>query len=206
MKLATHHKFALTGALGLSGLAVFDAITHGITGHWSAFSDDGDIVWMRALGSVVHGLAYAGALWVLHAERRRIHANRTAAVFGWLLFAAFVPLAVGFLTAMPLQAAGIGLAVYDAVTPVIGAAFGLQFVAGIGLGLSLRRRPETGPGSRILQAIIPVIGATALVAFLVPDWAHPAYVEACTIVGAALLGAAAPARRRTTSPAAVVRA
>jgi hypothetical protein len=206
MQLATHHKFALAGALALSGVAVFDAITHGITGHWSAFSDDGDIAWVRALGSAVHGLAYAGALWVLHAERRRIHATRAATVFGWLLFAAFVPLAVGFLTAMPLQAAGIGFASYDVVTPIIGFAFVLQFVAGVGLGLSLRTRPETRPGSRILQAIIPAIGATALIAFLAPAWAHPAYAEACTILGAALLGATAPAERRTPSPSAVVKA
>ena len=206
MQLTTHHKFALAGAVGLSGIAVFDALTHGVTGHWSAFSDDGDVAWVRTLGNLVHGLAYAGALWVLRAERRRIHVNRAAAGFGWLLVAAFVPLAVGFLTVVPLQPFGIGVGLYDVVTPVIGVAFGLQFVAGIGLGLSLLKRPETGPGSRILQAIIPVIGATALTAFLATDWAHPAYVEVCTIVGVALLGAAAPAGRRTPSAAAVVRA
>ena len=204
MQLKTHHKFAVAGALGLSGIAIFDAITHGITGHWSAFSDDGDIAWVRALGNVVHGLAYAGALWVLHAERRRVHANKAAAAFGWLLFAAFVPLAVGFLTAMPLQAFGFGAAAVHVVTPVIGVAFALQFIAGIGLGLSLRKHPETGPGSRILQAIIPVIGVTALIAFLARDWAHPAYVEACTVIGTSLLAAAAPAGRRTTTPTAHV--
>lgn len=205
MQLATHHKFALAGALGLSGIAVFDAITHGITGHWSAFSDDGDVPWVRALSSIVHGLAYAGALWVLHAERRRIHANKAAATFGWLLFAAFVPLTIGFLTIMPFQAFGIGVAAVDSLTPVIGVAFGLQFLAGAGLGLSLWRHPETGPGSRILQGIIPVIGATVLTAYLATDWAHPAYVEACTIVGTSLLAAAAPAERRMLVSAAHVR-
>lgn len=195
MHLATHHKFALVAAVGLSGIAVFDAVTHGVTGHWSAFSDEGEIPWVQRMGDLVHGLAYAGGVWVLHAERRRIHANRAAAVFGWLLFAALGLLAVGLLlvAAVPSSSSEEGLK--SALEPVIGAGFILQFIAAIGLGLSLTRRPETGPGSRILLAVVPVIGITALLAAVAADWAHPAYAEAAVIVGTALLGAAAVTTR-----------
>lgn len=184
MHLDSHHKFALIAGLGLSAIALNDAVTHGLTGHWSVFADEGP-TWIVATGDVIHGLAYAGGLAVLRAERSRIHANRAASIFGWLLFAAFVPLAVGFLLGgiVPLRDT-----LMNAGGPVIGIAFLLQFVAALGLGLSLAKHPETGVGSRILLAVLPVIGLTVLLALVAADWAHPAYVETVTIVGVALLG------------------
>lgn len=196
MKLARHHRLALPAALGLSAIAVFDAITHGLTGQWSVFADDSDLPVALAVGAVVHGLAYAGALWVLYAERDSIRANRAATVFGWLLVAAFIPLAAGFLLLAPLHAFGSFEGGYTAIAPVIGVAFGLQFLAATGLGLSLLRHPQTGVGSRMLAALPLVMGLTALLALVAPDWAHPAYVETVTIVGVALLGTATPARRQ----------
>lgn len=195
MKLARHHRLALPAAVGLSAIAIFDAVTHGLTGHWSVFADDSGVPVALAVCSVVHGLAYAGALWVQYAERGRIRANRAASVFSWLLFAAFVPLAAGFLLLAPFEAYGHFEGAYAALAPVIGVAFGLQFLAATGLGLSLLRHPETGVGSRMLAALPLVMGLTALLAFVAPDWAHPAYVETVTIVGVALLGTATPARR-----------
>jgi hypothetical protein len=57
MKLALHHRLALPAALGLSAIAIFDAITHGVTGHWSVFADDSGSAAAQALGAAVHGLA-----------------------------------------------------------------------------------------------------------------------------------------------------
>jgi hypothetical protein len=195
MKLARHHRLALPAAVGLSAIALFDAVTHGLTGHWSVFADDTDVPAALAVGCVVHGLAYAGGLRVLYAERQRLRANRGATVFGWLLFATFAPLAAGFLLLAPFQAYGHFDGAYAVLGPVIGIAFGLQFLAATGLGLSLLRHPETGVGSRMLAALPLVMGLTALLALVAPDWAHPAYVETVTIVGAALFGTAVPARR-----------
>lgn len=197
MNLAPHHRLALLAALGLSVIAIFDAITHGVTGHSSVFADGSDSTAAQALGAVVHGLAYLAALWVLHIERRRIHANRAATVSGWLLFAAFVPLAAGFLLGGPFRALGLLEGMFTLLDPVIGISFGLQFLAAAGLGLSLLRHPETGVGSRILATIPVVLGLTILLAVFAPDWAHPAYIETITIVGVSLLGTATPSRRRT---------
>ncbi len=198
MTLERHHRFALAAALGLSGIALFDAATHGMTGHPSAFSDVGTNHWLQLAGSAVHGLAYAGGAWVLHVERRRLHANRGAAVFEWLLFAAFAALAAGFLLVMPFTSYGVLGGFTSLFVPVIGIAFLLQFLAAMGLGLSLIKRPETGVGSRILLALFPTFGLTALIAAVAPDWGHPAYVESVTILGAALLGTATPPLRRAS--------
>jgi hypothetical protein len=199
MKLALHHRLALPAALGLSAIAIFDAITHGVTGHWSVFADDSGSAAAQALGAVVHGLAYLGALWVLYIERRRFRANRAATVFGWLLVAAFAPLAAGFLLLAPFGALGQLEGALAFVEPVIGIAFGLQFLAAAGLGLSLLRHPETGVGSRILAAIPLVLGLTLLLIVVAPDWSHPAYLETFTIVGASLIGTADPGRRSTSA-------
>ena len=204
MNLARHHRVALAGALGLSAIALFDAVTHGLTGHWSAFSDDGQNPAIRAAGEAVHGLAYAGAVWVLVAERRRLHANRRTTVFAWVLALSFAALAAGFLVAAPFTAAAGARPAVAFFEPVIGAAFALQFLAAIGLGLALLRHAETGVGSRLLAATVPVLALTLVLASVAPAWAHPAYVETTTILGVALLGTAVRPLRaasdRTGSP------
>jgi hypothetical protein len=202
MQLRRHHRIALATGLGLSGIALFDAVTHGVTGHWSAFSDDGDVPAIIAVGNVVHGLAYAGGVLVLHAERARLTVNRPAAVSRWLLLAAFAVLGVGFLLLAPFQPYDMATTLTDAVGPVIGVAFLLQFLAALGLGLSLLRYPDTGVGSRVLAGLPLVVAATVVVAVVAGDWAHPAYVETATILGVALLGTAAPSvSRDEPSPA-----
>lgn len=197
MNLALHHRLALLAALGLSTIAIFDAITHGLTGHWSAFADSSDLPVAQAIGSVVHGLAYLGGVWVLYLERHRIRANRPATAFWWLLVAAFAPLGTAFLLLGPFRALGQSESVFTPLDPVIGIAFGLQFLAATGLGLSLLRHPETGAGSRFLAAIPVVLGLTILLTVVAPDWAHPAYLETITIVGVSLLCTATRSRRRT---------
>ncbi|KGN31364.1 hypothetical protein N802_04540 [Knoellia sinensis KCTC 19936] len=197
MQLGTHHRYALAGAVVLSALALYDAATWGLTGHSSVFVDTGPR-WAQILAGVVHVVAYTGALAVLHAERRRIHTNRAAAVFGWLLFVAFIPLAVGYLLiAIP----AVTEVVQSRGEVVFGLAFGLQFLAAIGLGLSLVKHPETRIGSRILLGIVPTIGLTAALAAWTSNWAHPAYVEAVTLMGIALLATRTPTHRPDTDSA-----
>jgi hypothetical protein len=201
MALASHHRAALVAALGLSAVALADAVSHGITGDGSVFSDEGQVPWIRSVGAVVHGLAYAGGVWALHAERRRLEANRMATAFRWLLVAALAALAAGFGLVAPFAPDGLPPAPDAVFAAVVGTAFGLQFVAATGLGLSLLRHPETGVGSRVLQAVLPVLALTALLAAVAPAWAHPAYLEATTIVGVALLGTAArPGSGPTPTP------
>jgi hypothetical protein len=191
MALAPHHRVALAAALGLSAVALVDAVSHGVTGDWSVFSDEGQIPWIRSAGAVVHGLAYAAGAWVLHAERRRLVVNRSATVFRWLLVVALAVLAAGFGLVAPFAPDGLPPAPDAVFAAVVGVAFGLQFVAATGLGLSLLRHPETGIGSRLLQAVLPVLAVTVLLGAVAPAWAHPAYLETTTILGVALLGTAA---------------
>lgn len=193
LSLHRHHVLALAGAAGLSAIALTDAATHGLTGSWSLFSDDGDVPWVRSLGAVVHGLAYAGAVWVLHAERDRLRVNRAAAVFSRLALVAFLLLAAGFLLVAPLMPYGLAGPVEPALGPVIGVAFVVQIVAAAGVGLSLLRRPDAGPGTWVLASLPVVLVLTVLLGLVAADWAHPAYLETVTVVGVALLGA----RRRT---------
>lgn len=203
LSLATHHRVALVAATGLSGLALFDALTHGFTGHYSAFSDDSDSVLLQTLGSVVHGATYTLLVWALAREAGRIRAaGRVAAVFRWLLAIALGILAFGFGLLHPVS---VALDVEDAVSVfgvIGGPAFLLMFVAGFGLGLSLLRAPEMRYGAALLTAIIPMFGLLGLLAWLAPDFAHPAYAETALHFGVALLGARAATATVMRPPAA----
>lgn len=200
MRLAPHHTFALAGAAGLSAIALFDAVTHGLTGQWSVFADDSPVPWLQRVGDVIHGLAYLGALWVLYAERRHVLAGRVARVLGWVLAASFAVLAATFLVVSPLSWLGLD-GLMGALSGVVGVAFLVQLLAGMALGLTLWRRPATAPGNRVLAAALPAVLVTVALGFVAADWAHPAYVETCVIVGTALLGAAA---RPAAEPAAAL--
>ena len=76
----------------------------------------------------------------------------------------------------------------------------------LGMGLALARNRSLGYGARILSALLPVAALTALVGWLAPDWAHPAYAETVLHFGLALLGVGTPlaavtadARRRAAA-------
>ena len=76
MQLAPHHKQGLAGAAVLSSIALFDAMTHGLTGHGSVFADGSTMPWLLAAGDIAHGAAYLSLLLVLRAERTRLAVNR----------------------------------------------------------------------------------------------------------------------------------
>ncbi len=182
----TVHQIALLAAFGIVSIALFDAVTHGVTGHNSIFADDTDIVWLAQVGNVLHGLAYAGAVAVLVMNRRRIVAvNRVAAAAYWPVLVAVTILGTGFLLVMPFLNLD---AMPVAVGVVATTAFAVMLLGAPVLGLSLLRAPEMRPGNALLAAMVPMLGLTILLGFLVPNWAHPAYLETASAIGFALLG------------------
>ncbi len=189
MHLSRHHRLGLAGVVGIGSIALFDAVTHGLTGRSSVFSDEATVPWIAAAGSMVHGLAYLTMLAVLWAEREHLRPGRWVSLLWWVLFGSFAGFAVTYLGPTWVEALGHDTRMSAVVEPVVTAAFLGHFLAAVGLGFALRRRPEARPGSRILLAILPVIGLTVLVAWLAPTWAHPAYLEITTLLGVALLGA-----------------
>jgi hypothetical protein len=206
MDLALRHKVALVGAALTSAIALTDAITHGLTGHYSPFSDDTDLLGVAAAGSVVHGLAYLGLCWVLVAEAGRFAStNRVARVARWVVTGSLALLAPGFVLVAPvvvLQDVDSGMA-YDLFGAVASAGFAGLILGSLVLGLALLRNPAAGIGGRLLSLLLPVFGLTLLLAWLAPAWAHPAYLETVIYFGLALLGAGAGAAvtpRERTDP------
>ena len=200
MPLAPHHRLALAGAVGLSSLALFDAVTRGLTGSGSVFSDGSDVRWLAVAGSVVHGLAYLTFAHVVRVERERIAVSRPARLAARVLIPVLAVLGVGFLVLWPL-AASMPTPLRSAVSAVIGIAFALHFLGALVLGLGTVRRAEARPGSLLLASLLPVIALTAVLGLLAPPFVHPAYAETTVAFGLALLGAryGADNRRRTTS-------
>jgi hypothetical protein len=204
MTLSLHHRLALAGALGTSAVALADALTHGLTGY-SPFSDTSDLTALVVLGLLVHGLGYAAFAMVLTREAWRFRStNRVARGARWVVLGSLMVLAVGFLLVAP------AIELRDAYEGTAYAVFGV--VAGVGfagllggslvLGLALVRTGALGTGARVLVLLVPGFALTLLLTWLAPLWAHPAYVEAITYVGLALLGAGVAPPRTPNTPTA----
>ena len=204
MPLSRHHRWALTGAVLTSAIALTDAVTHGLTGGFSPFSEESDLTLLVVAGTLVHGLAYVAFAVVLLTEAGRFSAtNRVARSSRWVVLASLAVLAAGFLTVSPVAT------VLDAYDGTAYAVFGI--VAGLGfaglllgsmvMGLALLRTDALGLGARVLALLLPALGVTLLLAWLSPLWAHPAYVETLAYVGLALLGVGAGSSRPATRAA-----
>jgi hypothetical protein len=182
----TVHQIAFLAAFGIASIALFDAATHGVTGHNSVFADDTDIVWLAQVGNVLHGLAYTAAVAVLVTNRRRIVAvNRVAAAAYWPVLVAVAILGTGFVLVMPF----LNLNAMPVAAGIVAtAAFAVMLLGTPVLGLSLLRAPDMRPGNVLLAAMLPVLGLTILIGLLAPNWAHPAYLETASAFGLALLG------------------
>jgi hypothetical protein len=206
MSLSRHHLIALgLSAGGLVSIALTDAVTHGLTGHNSVFSDDSGRPGWIIVGGLGHSAAYAAQCWVLVAERDRFAgANRFARLLRGVLLVSLALLAVGFAVVSPIL-----ILARVPLDGAVGTAWGLVATVGFGgmilgallLGLALLRTNPLGLGGRVLAAVLPVAGLTVALAAWAPAWAHPAYVETVLAFGIALLGvrpAAAPVASAAT--------
>jgi hypothetical protein len=190
MQLSIHHKLALTGAAMTSAIALFDAMTHGLTGEYSVFSDESGVRPVKVLGDLVHGLTYVALCLVLVREATLVAAaGRVQAVLRWVLVGSLTLLAAGFLLVAPWLESPESAGVVGVVLVVLmsigfaGMAFGSLLI-----GPLLLRTPGLRTGARVLTAMLPVLGLTILLAFVAADWAHPAYLETTLHFGLALLG------------------
>ncbi len=213
MSFSTYHRAALIGAIVTSGIALTDAVTHGVTGHYSAFADDSDLPWVTFLGGLAHGLTYVALAVVLLREGPRFRdTNRIARAARWVVLPSLAVLAPGFLFVAPVLtfAEVDGGVAYTTWGGVAGFAFVGMILGSLVLGLALLRDRSLGIGARVLSLMVPVLGATFLLVWLAPAWGHPAYLEATLHFGLALLGVSAtkelvaaprsaPAERRTES-------
>ena len=191
MQLSTHHKVALAGAVVTSSIALFDAVTHGITGDYSVFSDESGNRPAVVLAALAHGLAYIAFCAVLVREAPLIRsAGRIAAALRWVLLGSLATLSVGFIFLAPfMEPSGSDLGVVFGV--VASLCFAGLLLSGLLIGPFLVTTQGLRPGSWLLSAMLPVLGATLLLAWLAPDWAHPAYLETTLHFGIALLGVGA---------------
>lgn len=201
MQLASHHRWALAGATATSAIALTDAVTHGLTGGYSPFSDQSDLTTLVVLGFVLHGLAFLAFTAVLVRESGRFRTtNRVARGSRVLILGSLVVLSVGFLTVGPVTTMrhaddGTGYVVFGILA---GVGFGGLLLGSLVLGVALLRSSTLGTGARVLAMILPVMIATTLMSWLSPLWAHPAYVETVVYVGLALLGAGSPQSQPAT--------
>lgn len=208
MLLAPHHRLALAGAVLTSAIALTDAVTHGLTGGWSPFSEESEATTLVVVGCVVHGLTYAALAGVLVREAPAFAvANRVARATRVVLLLSLVALAVGFLTVVPAMTAYdvTSGALYDVSGIVASLAFLGMILGALVLGLAVMRTRALGIGGQVLALMLPVLGATVLLQVLVPLWAHPAYLETTLQIGLALVGvgATAPAAGRSVLPSQV---
>jgi len=198
MPLSRHHRWALAGAVLTSAIALTDAVTHGLTGGFSPFSEESDLTLLVVAGTLVHGLAYVAFAVVLRAEAGRFAAtNRVARASRWVVLVSLAVLAVGFLTVSPVVTVRD---TYDGTAyAVLGIMAGLGFagllLGSLVMGTALLRTDALGVGARVLALLLPALGVTLLLAWLSPLWAHPAYLETPTYLGLALLGVGAGASR-----------
>ena len=191
MNMQPHHKLALLGAAVTSAMALSDAVTHGLTGHYSVFADTSGNAPVQALGDLVHGLTYLALSLVLVREAERFAAvNRVARGCRWVVLVSLATLAPGFVLVAPVLAftgtdAGTPYAIWSGIA---GIAFIGMILGSLVLGLALLPSRALGVGARVLALMLPVAGLTALIAWLASGWAHPAYLETTLHFGLATLG------------------
>lgn len=181
---------ALAGAAGLSAIALNDAATFALAGHYSAASDEFGVNTLYLVSCLVHGLAYLALAGVLRAFGQQVDGgSRFRRVVRLLLIVAFLVLAGGMLANTAVSAVtGEMLSGNGPYGVVASACFLLQFLGSVALGLGLLRRPGMRLPAWTLLAILPVIGLTIVLGVLGSPWAHPAYAEALVCFGIAFIG------------------
>jgi hypothetical protein len=212
MRLELHHKLALGAAVLTSGMAITDAVAHGLTGEGGPFSEEAGTTSVLVVGMVVHGLTYLALAHVLVREAPRFAGvNRVARATRCLLMGSLCVLAAAFTTVTPVTTAyDVTEGAFYYASGVVAAIAFLGLILGaLVLGLALLRSRALGIGARLLALVLPVLAVTLLLQAVAPAWAHPAYLETTLQLGLALLGVGAVAQPVTRGPvaptAAVVR-
>lgn len=183
---------ALAAAVGLSAIALTDAVTHGLTGSSSVFSDESGVSVAWGLSGFVHSTAYLLGAAVLVVRGRDIDVgSRARRILRWALVAGLTSLGIGFVV---ITVAGISTGEVwvppAAVGTVVGISFALALLTPAILGLTLLRRPGWRAAAVTMVAALPLLLLTVLLGALGSDFAHPAYAEAAAALGVALVGLA----------------
>ena len=185
-------KLALALAAAVCGIALYDAFTHGLTGHYSVFSDEEPhtIPWLTTLGSIVHGLAYLAFVAVLLRHAASIDAGRRSrTILRWVLVVAYASITL----------VGTALAVTGRSNGTLGMVATAIFVPMLlvppALGIVMLVQGDRRPAAYLLAGTLLAWLLVGLLAWIARDWAHPGYVETTVNLGLALLGVPRPAAR-----------
>ncbi|MFT4297235.1 MAG: hypothetical protein QM582_17675 [Micropruina sp.] len=192
------HWAALAANLGLAAIALNDAVTHALTGQYSAASGTSGNAVAITVSTIVHGLAYLGIVVVLWREADAFRAaNRFARALRPILLAAFGFMGLAMLGVetwrRPSPGESQGLAAgWELVGTVM---FAVMLLGSCLLGFALLRSNPLGIGGRILLGILPAIGLVVLLGTVGSPWEHPGYIELVQGVGMSLLGVGATTRQ-----------
>ncbi|MGD8202272.1 hypothetical protein ACQE98_16655 [Ornithinimicrobium sp. W1679] len=181
---------ALAGAAGLSAIALNDAATFALTGHYSAASDEAGVSAVYLVSGLVHGLAYLAFAGVLRVFGPRVDGgSRFRRIVRLTLIVVFLVLAGGMLVNTAVSAVTGEMLSGDGPYGVVaGISFLLHFLGSVALGFGLLRRPGMRLPAWTLIAVLPAVGLTILLGVLGSPWAHPAYAEALVCFGIAFIG------------------
>lgn len=202
-----HHVLAATLAgINIIALLVDTAIV-ATTGEQTFITDDtqGSNVAVLAAGAALGVAFLAMAFVVLRESPRFADARRVVRIARPVLLYGLFFLGGGFLTVYPLQTL-TGLEEDSMAIQVSGtiafSALALVFVTALVIGLAVIGRNPLGIGARILGLMVPVIGVTAVLAFVAPSLVSPVYTTMVVLAGVSLIGVRAEAPVRQGSRAA----
>lgn len=181
---------ALAGAAGLSAIALNDATTFALTGHYSRASDEFGVNALYLVSGLVHGLAYLAFAGVLRTFGAAVDGgSRFRRIVRLMLIVALLVLAAGMLVSTTVSAVtGEMLSGDGPYGAVASASFLIHFLGSVALGFGLLRRPGMRLAAWTLIAVLPMIGLTIVLGVLGSPWAHPAYAEALVSFGLAFIG------------------
>jgi hypothetical protein len=171
---------ALSAAVALSAVSIYDAIYHGLTGQGSFASDQGP-EWGQLMSSGVLTLTFGLLAAVLVLADRSIDRSRWVRSARRLLIADLAVLAIVFATDMMLGR------IPAALEAVAGVAFLLMFVLGLVLGALLVRTPVHRLPALLMMAPVALIPGMLVLNLIAPGWSHPGYAESTLYIGIALL-------------------
>lgn len=189
---------AVISAVLVSGIALTDAITQGLTGAASVFTGGGALA---TAGDIIHAICFGAIVAVLLTVAAPVFEGRPwRQVLRWTLVVAYGVMTIG----MMLGALGVSPGLLEVLFNLV---FALQLLAPAALGITLLVQGDRSPSAWLLAGTIAAFGLMFALGATAPAWAHPAYTEVLADVGLALVGVgstAAVTARRAAEPAPVV--